>query len=145
MRNYVYLLKAGQYYKIGITSATIEERIRQLQTGNPYKITYVAYGDVKSQKKAQEIENYLHLDYKRHRLQGEWFSIPHSEINNVTIKIKSFTTRGVFEDYKKLKKEADNAYYPKKHRNNIEEKKAKQRKFNRLAKELLLGTLLKHT
>ena len=37
----VYLIKAGKYYKIGFTKRDLSERMRELQTGNPFLIEVI--------------------------------------------------------------------------------------------------------
>lgn len=39
----VYIIKAGEFYKIGRTYKTIQDRIKALQTGCPYKIEPIAF------------------------------------------------------------------------------------------------------
>ena len=35
----LYVLHCDGHYKIGITTSTVAKRVKQLQTGSPYKIT----------------------------------------------------------------------------------------------------------
>ena len=65
----VYLLKAGDYYKIGVSN-NINERIKQLQTGCPHKITCIGkieYCD------ALKTEKRLHRMFKDSNTYGEWY------------------------------------------------------------------------
>lgn len=39
---YVFLLKAGEYFKIEATELSVNERYEQLQDGNPYKMKIIA-------------------------------------------------------------------------------------------------------
>ena len=45
-QGFIYLLCAGNLFKIGVTEQTIEKRIRDLQTGNPEEIWCKYYVEV---------------------------------------------------------------------------------------------------
>lgn len=68
----VYILQSGKtnYYKIGLTKDPVQRRIRELQTGNPYRLTARLVHNVENMKIA---ENILHRKYYRQRGIGEWF------------------------------------------------------------------------
>lgn len=74
----VYILKAGDVFKIGVTSGSLSNRIKELQTGNPYKIVVYEHSD--------EIEDYYKLESKLHemfshcKLNGEWFRLNNEDI-----------------------------------------------------------------
>lgn len=70
-QKYVYLLKAGRRYKIGV-SLNVEARVKQLQTGNSKAIKEVFS---KRKKNAFYIEKSLHTIFHRKRLNGEWFRL----------------------------------------------------------------------
>lgn len=74
---YVYLLKAGDRYKIGTTD-TIHKRIKALQTSCPYKIEVVLV--VKSSD-ALTLEKTTHKLFKAHRRVGEWFEFDSKSLN----------------------------------------------------------------
>lgn len=69
---FVYLLKAGEYYKIGMTTGTVENRLRQLQTGSPQKIKVIHTFNVDDPNK---LESDLHRKYASKRITGEWFKL----------------------------------------------------------------------
>lgn len=74
MQGNVYIVKAENYYKIGKTIGSVENRIKMLQTGCPFKMKLVALynGDYFS-----EIEKELHIvciDYDVH-IHLEWFEL----------------------------------------------------------------------
>jgi hypothetical protein len=60
------------HYKIGITDGTVQERITQLQTGNPFEI--FEYDSFHSQA-AQLIELHLHKRWAQERVRLEWFKL----------------------------------------------------------------------
>lgn len=70
---YLYVIEVPQAYdsycKIGITS-NIKQRVKQLQTGNYFKIEVTLLYDT---YKAEELEKYLHNIFKESRGMGEWF------------------------------------------------------------------------
>jgi hypothetical protein len=72
---YVYVLHGGKtFYKIGV-AASIENRIRELQTGSPYKMQLVAK---KLYENPHHAEAKLHAAFAKYKgeLTGEWFDFP---------------------------------------------------------------------
>ncbi len=80
----------NEYYKIGITDESVEKRIDQLQTGNPYQI--VEYNSFRSHA-AQLIEQHLHKKYSKKRVRLEWFTFKENEIIDAINDAKSFNSR----------------------------------------------------
>ena len=74
MFGFVYIIKAGNYYKIGKTKKSIKNRIKILQTGCPYKMVLVAayYGNDYS-----KIEKELHTICSKFgtNIHLEWFRL----------------------------------------------------------------------
>ena len=77
-----YLLKAGNHYKIGITTITIKKRIAQLQTGNPLKIEVVLMGAY-SLDDISYYEGVLHGVFKNKKMRGEWFKLSKKDIKQI--------------------------------------------------------------
>lgn len=71
---YVYLLESAGCYKIGIAE-NVEKRIRQLQTGNPHKITLKYSCQVKDREQALRIESRFHEILRRFNKSGEWYQL----------------------------------------------------------------------
>ena len=69
----LYLITDGKFHKIGITNRSIQARIKQLQTGNPYELKLIKVVNCGSEKHAQEMEKFYHNKYYEYRMQGEWF------------------------------------------------------------------------
>lgn len=67
----IYFVRSGNRgpIKIGFTNGDVPSRIKQLQTGNPEKLTLMLEleGD-------EETEKDTHQRFSKLRLQGEWFS-----------------------------------------------------------------------
>jgi len=59
--------------KIGVTS-NIEDRLKKLQTGSPYKLRVISKIIAKDKSHALYIEKSLHEQLSKYRLSGEWFS-----------------------------------------------------------------------
>lgn len=76
----VYFIKAGEHYKIGVTSKNLKDRIKFLQTGNPYPIEIIAHWVSRNYK---ELETKLHNRFKDKALVGEWFGFNESEVQEV--------------------------------------------------------------
>lgn len=60
--------------KIGVTS-DIDNRISNLQTGNPYVLKCKALIPCKDKAQAYNLESYLHHRFKKKRMVGEWFKL----------------------------------------------------------------------
>ena len=82
-------VKRGGPIKIGYAK-NINERLLQLQTGNPLKLTVVAKIPVDTEKEAQHMENWFHDRFRKKRLRGEWFkgSIKVKAIESGLVNIK---------------------------------------------------------
>lgn len=77
----VYLIQAENTdrYKIGITAQNVSERIKQLQTGNSYKLIEVKSFKTKHQNK---LESALHRQFKSKKVEGEWFELNKEEVGD---------------------------------------------------------------
>ena len=65
--------------KIGITTTSIQSRMRSLQTASPFKLKcfdYIAIDD----GYASRVEGILHRLLSKKRIHGEWFDISPSEV-----------------------------------------------------------------
>lgn len=84
---YVYLLMSTdsdgekELFKIGITTNSIDLRIKSLSTGNPNKITLIHHYETERYK---EIEKTLHRLYssKRTTSDNEWFFLSDDEVSS---------------------------------------------------------------
>ena len=82
--NYVYILRSGNSnnFKIGV-SKNIENRIKQLQTGSPYKIFTYCYFEAPTRKEAFNCEYWLHKFFDLHKtalMCGEWYRLNKNEL-----------------------------------------------------------------
>lgn len=69
----------GVRVKIGFTTdPTIEARLKDLQTGNPFPLKIL--GAVRGKA---ELERVLHQKYRNRRLMGEWFKLSRSEVDRL--------------------------------------------------------------
>jgi hypothetical protein len=123
----VYLLQAGKFYKIGVTTTTIKKRITELQTGNPMKIKYVHYENMNNTKKMFSVESLLHKEYSKKRMEGEWFNLTIDEANQIVVKMKAFRKDWVLTDYLKIKQEIYRTTPTKRHKNKNTIKNMKQK------------------
>lgn len=72
----IYLVKCGEFYKIGYTSArNADGRIAGMRTGNPYPITVVELWE--GDRKAEEA---LHTAFAYRRTSGEWFALTDEDL-----------------------------------------------------------------
>lgn len=90
MTDYLYIMESIQdnckNYKIGVTN-NLDKRIKNIRTGNPYKVEYI-YTEIN--KEAYKIEKWLHSQFSINRLEGEWFSgITIKEIRNKILQYKN--------------------------------------------------------
>ena len=77
----VYIMEANGLYKVGITHRSVAERVAELQTGNPYKISEVLVVD---REDYANVEADIHAKYRHCRLVGEWFEFTSDELRDVT-------------------------------------------------------------
>lgn len=85
---YVYLIniEGTSVYKIGFTKQSPERRVKNLQTGNPYKMVLV---DAYESNIASNIESVMHSYFKHKKnnteegfnLLGEWFILDKIDID----------------------------------------------------------------
>ena len=75
------------YYKVGITTDTVAKRIRQLQTGNPYRIVALHTFEIEG---AEIVEQNLHRVYAQNRRVLEWFELSDAELAAVLQSAKDF-------------------------------------------------------
>ena len=73
----VYIVRAGQYYKIGITQGDVSRRVAQLQTGSPHKIHVIR---VIETDRPRDLERDLHEMLRHKRVEGEWFKLSEAEL-----------------------------------------------------------------
>ena len=65
--------------KIGVTTGSIEKRIKKLQTGNNSELHLISSFKTNYPFK---LEKMLHLHYHRYRGNGEWFNLTDEEVLN---------------------------------------------------------------
>ena len=79
-RGFVYLLCDGDKFKIGMTKhKDINKRIKELQTGNPYKIWIRDYYETNNPLK---IEKMMHARHASSNIKNEWFDLTAEEVIN---------------------------------------------------------------
>jgi len=69
---YIIRQRGKSNVKIGVAS-NIENRIKSLQTGSPYKLSLVAKIGLSSRMEAYNLEKSLHDKFHWCRMEGEWF------------------------------------------------------------------------
>lgn len=83
---YVLSCNEGQFTKIGVCKTdAFERRLKNLQTGNPYKIN-VEW--VEDRTEANKAERYLHRAFQDFQTHGEWFE--GITLNDIRIKLMLF-------------------------------------------------------
>lgn len=75
----VYLINndGTDQYKIGMTSRNIEKRFQELKTGNPNLVLKETY----SSENFIKIETLLHRQFEFKKIEGEWFQLDESVVN----------------------------------------------------------------
>lgn len=77
---WVYLVKSGDVYKIGMSNGDVKKRIETLQTGSPTPIETVCLLQTND---ASGLEAELHEKFKDKRTRGEWFSLTSDDIDYI--------------------------------------------------------------
>ena len=73
MSNWVYVMTAGpRHIKIGV-SVDVDERVKSVQTGCPFKVRIVQRW---RSPHARKIERAAHVALAKYRREGEWFDLP---------------------------------------------------------------------
>lgn len=79
----IYLIKCyNDYevlYKIGFTRGKPENRLKQLETGNPKDLELVYEFNTKFNSK---LESTLHRHYNTKRIKNEWFKLDDDDVKN---------------------------------------------------------------
>jgi len=73
----VYLMKSGEFYKIGMTRGSVENRLKRLQTGSPNQIKLIH--TIKTDD-PNDLETYFHNLFKNKRAYGEWFRLDERDV-----------------------------------------------------------------
>lgn len=83
MKCNLYLLKCDfgdeVLYKIGFTKRSVENRVKELKTGNANEIKIIS---VFQSKWAIKIESTLHRLYSSKRVDGEWFELNQGDVKS---------------------------------------------------------------
>jgi len=71
-KGWVYLIKGGDYYKIGSTCSSIYARLKALQGPSPLplELMWAIWTD-----RPRSVEEFLHDVFAEERLHSEWFAI----------------------------------------------------------------------
>lgn len=72
---YLYLIKSGEYHKIGIAS-DVRSRMAQLQTGNPIALVLESCYEFDN---PQPVEQSLHQRFDSKNQNGEWFLLDETD------------------------------------------------------------------
>lgn len=85
VEGYVYFIYIPELYQKGMTQVKIghtknlDKRLRQLQTGNPFKLSIYKTHKTINYK---QIEHELHVKYKSKKVLNEWFQITLEDVDN---------------------------------------------------------------
>jgi len=85
--SYIYIIKCNEYVKIG-KSDYVEERLKLLQTGNPYRLELLFKFKCDNSDLAMSTEAHLHRHFSKKHHAGEWFKLTKSDINSIKSIIK---------------------------------------------------------
>jgi len=76
----VYLISNSQgHYKIGFTRRNVNDRIRELKTGNSEEIQLISEY---SSDWGTKIEAALHRKYRKKKINREWFNLTREDVEN---------------------------------------------------------------
>lgn len=72
---FIYLIRCNSRenpIKVGVSKAP-EDRLKDLQTANPYELELVSKLYFKNERKAYAVEKATHKIFKENHMRGEWF------------------------------------------------------------------------
>jgi hypothetical protein len=90
-RGYIYLLKCGEYFKIG-KSQRLRQRLDHFQTVYPHHLEVVVTARVAG---VDAIERQLHQQYQAKRHKGEWFTLAQQDVTDIVEMLKAASIDGV--------------------------------------------------
>ncbi len=82
MNGYVYLIFDSQFYKIGHTNKPIEQRLKEIQIGNPNELSLIKFYQTYEYKK---LEYMLHKRFSNRHIRGEWFNLTEQDISEFNL------------------------------------------------------------
>lgn len=85
MNIYLFNVEGTEIYKIGFTKGDPKKRLKNLQTGNPFKLVVT---EVYQSKYGRKLEKILHRTFEANKiydfndlhLKGEWFQLSLKEV-----------------------------------------------------------------
>lgn len=96
---FVYVMQAGDYIKIGVTTTSIIQRAKQVQTGCPTPIEEIFFFSMESSSEAYFCEKLLHQELCFHRSHGEWFHCFKRYTSKIEKIIGKKSDKFIFNDY----------------------------------------------
>lgn len=85
MNIYVIQTEDEKYLKVGVAS-DCDSRLKQLQTGNPQKLSIISTYGYESNEQAFQMEKIIHKKLKGKRMSGEWFeNVTLSDIERIIL------------------------------------------------------------
>jgi Meiotically Up-regulated Gene 113 (MUG113) protein len=78
---YIYIMRAGPYFKIGYTESWPTGRLQQIQISNPEPVYLIGVtaGTMQEEKR-------LHETYAAKRSHGEWFALSNHDVNTILVR-----------------------------------------------------------
>jgi hypothetical protein len=86
------------FYKIGKANVPLD-RMRSLQTGNPFQLTVVHVDHGEDETEAERLERRVHAILDEHHHRGEWFSCT---LDQVKAAIEQARTEAAGQTYGRL-------------------------------------------
>ena len=72
---YVYLIKSGDYHKIGLTRRNPETRLKELTTPEGVSMVHVI-----ETTDPEGLEKFLHNEFRHKRAEREWFRLDEEDV-----------------------------------------------------------------
>jgi hypothetical protein len=97
----VYFIRAATtgHIKIGVAERP-EQRLRDLQTANPDRLTIINSIECVSRSMAMALEGYIHLHFDQYAAMGEWFAITKTQVDDLIALLSMYAdaTRGIEDE-----------------------------------------------
>lgn len=82
----IYVIQCNEFIKVGIASE-VPQRLRDMQVGNPYQLVVVGHWKTNHPHRDEQA---IHAFLDKFHERGEWFKLPKSMLDLITMKLPGY-------------------------------------------------------